>query len=93
MGLGEGFFVEDGFPMLYGVVGFEFPVRQIHHGLSALNGNVHNLVGIDYANVLTASSHGDAGRKIAVYAVVYGYKQAFTAVVCNWDAYQIVVCQ
>ena len=77
MGLGEGVFVENGFPMLYGVVGFELSVRQVHHGLSALNGNVHNLVGIDYANVLTASSHWDAGSKVAVCAVVYGYKQAF----------------
>lgn len=91
MRLGEGVFVEDGFPMLYGVVGFELSVRQVHHGLSALNGNVHYLVGIDYANVLTAGGHWDAGRKVAVSAVVYGYKQAVAAVICNWDARQIVI--
>jgi len=83
--LGEEVFVEDGFPMLYGVVGFEFSVRQVQHGLSVLNDNAHYLVGIDNANILATCSNGYADGKITVYAVIKRYKQIVTAVIYNRD--------
>ena len=87
VGLSKRFFIENGFPMLHWVVGFDFTVRQIQHGFSVLNGNVYNFVWVHSANILVARCHVYTGIGVAVFTINHRDKNALATVICYWIMY------